>query len=591
MAPGWESFRAVWVLDFEFVAHPGERPDPICMVAHELKSGRIVRLWREELRARRESPLPVGPDVLHVTFFGSAEWGCYLALGWPIPSRILDLFVEFRLHTNFALGKAERAKLLPGGNGLLGAAGFFGIDAMETAEKEANRKLIMGDGLWTVETRARVLDYCQADVRTTGRLFRAMLPGIDLPRALIRGRYMAAVARMEYLGVPIDVETFGRLRDRWEEIKGEIVRADDRFGLFDGVSFKEGRLNAFLAQRGLWWPRFASGRPMLDDDTFKAMVSFYPELVPVRKVRAALAGTRLFHNLAVGRDGRNRVLLSPFGTSTGRNAPRNARFIFGPSAWARGLIRPDPGMALAYVDYASQEFAIAGYLSGDRAMIDAYESGRDVYLAFGARAGVVPSDATKASHGPQRKLLKAAVLGSQYGLGVDGLAHQIGRSRVEAWDLLEACRRASPDYWRWSDGAVRLAMATGRLHTCLGWATIVRPETRPTSLLNWPIQAHAAEMLRLACCMLTEWGVGVCAPVHDAVLVEAPADRIDDVTAETQTVLAEASGIVLGGPTLRSDVKTVRWPDRLLDDDSRAFWDRLMGYLTAPVRVVQPVRS
>jgi DNA polymerase I-like protein with 3'-5' exonuclease and polymerase domains len=234
---------------------------------------------------------------------------------------------------------------------------------------------------------------------------------------------------------------------------------------------------------------------------------------------------------------------------------------------------------LSYCDFTSQEFAIAGYLSGDTVMIDAYESGRDVYLAFGARAGLVPDDATKATHGAERKLLKAALLGSQYGLGADGLAYQIGRSRTEARELLEACRRASPAYWRWSDGAVRLAMTTGRLDTCLGWATVVHPRTRPTSLLNWPIQSHAAEMLRLACCMLTERDIRVCAPVHDAVLVEAPADRIDEVTAETRAVLAEASGIVLGGPSLRSDAQTVRFPDRLLDDDSRAFWVRLTGYL------------
>jgi hypothetical protein len=406
---------------------------------------------------------------------------------------------------------------------------------------------------------------------------------IDLPRALIRGRYTPAVARMEHRGIPIDVETFEHLRDRWDTIKLEIVRAEDRLGLFDGASFGESRFDALLAHRGLWWPRFPSGRPILDDDTFKAMVGFHPELAPVRKIRQTLAETRLFRNLSVGRDGRNRTLLSPFGTSTGRNAPGNGRFIFGPSAWVRGLIQPGPGMALAYVDFTSQEFAIAGYLAGDRNMIDAYESGRDVYLAFGARAGVVPVDATKATHGPERKLLKAAVLGSQYGLGADGLARQIGRSRTEARELLEACRRASPDYWRWSEGAVRLAMATGRLHTCLGWATIVHPRTRPTSLLNWPIQSHAAEMLRLACCLLTERGVRVCAPVHDAVLIEAQAAEIDGATAETQAVLAEASGIVLGGPTLRSDAQIVRFPDRLLDDDSGAFWGRLMGYLDEPL--------
>jgi hypothetical protein len=78
-------------------------------------------------------------------------------------------------------------------------------------------------------------------------------------------------------------------------------------------------------------------------------------------------------------------------------------------------------------------------------------------------------------------------------------------------------------------------------------------------------------------------GVRVCAPVHDAVLIEAPADEIDGATAETQAVLAAASGIALGGPTLRSDAQIVRFRDRLLDDDSGAFWGRLMGFLAGPL--------
>ena len=49
-------FDEVIVADFEFHQSPGELPDPICMVARELVSGRVHRLWSEELRARREAP-------------------------------------------------------------------------------------------------------------------------------------------------------------------------------------------------------------------------------------------------------------------------------------------------------------------------------------------------------------------------------------------------------------------------------------------------------------------------------------------------------------------------------------------------------
>ena len=57
--------------------------------------------------------------------------------------------------------------------------------------------------------------------------------------------------------------------------------------------------------------------------------------------------------------------------------------------------------------------------------------------------------------------------------------------------------------------------------------------------------------------------------------------RIDDVVAETQEAMAEASAVVLDGFRLRSDVKIVRWPDRYMDERGREFWGRVMALLPA----------
>ena len=90
--------REIWVIDFEFFAPPGDRPLPVCMVAVEMNSRRRLRLWGEELRL---CPFdPTRTDVLFVTFFGSAEFGCFQVLGWPLPARTIDLYVEFSAHTN-----------------------------------------------------------------------------------------------------------------------------------------------------------------------------------------------------------------------------------------------------------------------------------------------------------------------------------------------------------------------------------------------------------------------------------------------------------------------------------------------------------
>ena len=93
------------------------------------------------------------------------------------------------------------------------------------------------------------------------------------------------------------------------------------------------------------------------------------------------------------------------------------------------------------------------------------------------------------------------------------------------------------------------------------------------------IEANGAEMLRLACCLATEMGVNVVAPIHDAVMVEGPIDLIDDIVARTQAAMVEASEVVLDGFRLRTDAKIVKYPDRLLDDKTRPMWDRILGVL------------
>ena len=60
------------------------------------------------------------------------------------------------------------------------------------------------------------------------------------------------------------------------------------------------------------------------------------------------------------------------------------------------------------------------------------------------------------------------------------------------------------------------------------------------SLRNFPMQGNGAEMLRLACCPATERGIEVCAPVHDAVLICAPLDRLDTDVARMKDAMREA---------------------------------------------------
>ena len=82
-------------------------------------------MWRGEFGAA--PPFPIGPDTLFVAYYASAELGCFRALGWPMPARILDLFTEFRDRTN--------GLTTPAGAGLVGALVYFGLDTIGATRK------------------------------------------------------------------------------------------------------------------------------------------------------------------------------------------------------------------------------------------------------------------------------------------------------------------------------------------------------------------------------------------------------------------------------------------------------------------------
>ena len=172
------SFREVWAVDFEFHAPAGERPDPICLIARELGSGRTLRLWQDELKTLDQAPYSTDSDALFVAYYASAEFGCHLALGWPLPVNVLDLFCEFRLLTN--------GRRTPCGAGLLGALVYFGLGGAEAQHKTDMRDLAIRGGPWTEQERADLLEYCESDVLALDRMLPKMAPHIDLPRALLR---------------------------------------------------------------------------------------------------------------------------------------------------------------------------------------------------------------------------------------------------------------------------------------------------------------------------------------------------------------------------------------------------------------------
>lgn len=167
-----DCFPAIWVADFQFSREPGERPVPLQFQAKELKTGRQLCLSGSQLN---NPPFSTGSDAFFAFFNAPAQLGCYLALNWPTPDNILDLLAETRCLTSGLSPPRDLA--------LKDALGWF---------KKS------GEGLEGLE-----------------QLLAEVMKKTQLDHALFRGRYTAAVAQMETIGIPIDMDLFLPLKESW----------------------------------------------------------------------------------------------------------------------------------------------------------------------------------------------------------------------------------------------------------------------------------------------------------------------------------------------------------------------------------------
>jgi hypothetical protein len=522
----------------------------------------------------------------------NAEGCCHLSLGQPLPKNVLDLSPEFKCQVN---GKGISRK----NQGLIGALQYFGLSTIAPKRKDAMRERIMKGWPFTAEEREQILNYCAEDVEMLRQLLFKLLPHIDLPIALHRGEFVGCLARSEHVGVPIDMEIFPPLADKktWREMRDSMVPLVDVNGIYvqdklGGWHWNNARFEELVVAEGINWPRKEeTGKFDLRRKTFERMAKAYPQQIePLRQLRYIRDKLRSIQ-LSVGRDGRNRTVLWPFSSKTSRTQPKAKHWIFSPAVWLRFLIKPEPGTAHAYIDYTSMEFGAAAALSGEHVssnnpMLDLYQSG-DPYLNFGQTVGQLARDAARDMPGVEAKRdqLKVMCLGTQYNMRALTLSTRLGVSYLEAHEMLQLHRGLFSQYWHWSEDWLHHSFSSGMMRTVYGWqcATGIT-EFSENTIRNWPIQSTCADIFRLAYVWGTRHGLTLIAPVHDAVLLEAPEDRIEADVALMREIMRRASRVVLnptadGTIELRTDAKIIRYPDRFTDKRGTELWETVLKLL------------
>jgi DNA polymerase-1 len=586
------NFREIVVGDFEYEVTDGDLPDVLCLVAHildeNLKLIRTVRVWREDFEST--PPFDIGDDTLFVAYSAWAELTCFMQLGWKFPVHIFDLHTAYLSVSNILLpfddiSKKPRKRLSD-------ACKAYGIEGWEDIDKPVIAQDI-GEGRWRDHGREAVLQYCEEDVMASATLLEKLLVG----RARLRpaesqlvmhwSNYSAkAVARIQARGMPIDMFLWNAVQENKAAVIQHLLhKFDPSYGSDDPIYTDAGewsysRFEAWLSRTGVvYWPRLESGALDTDGDAFR-MMSHLPGIEALHALRDSL-GVVVRAKLPIGRDGRNRPSLFPFCTASGRNA--HSKSLFNAHAGMRSFMAFPPDKIGVYLDWRTQEVGIAAALSGDQALMSAYNDG-DVYYSLARVCGLTDDPDKKRwknSNPAQRQRMKALQLAISYGMGVPSLARGLDRHPLIASAIIEKHKRQYPRFWEWRAERVTSAMLERQMDTVFGWPLYLSTSPNERTLFNFPMQGNGAEMLRLAASRMCEAGIVPNMLIHDGLLIEVD----DDAQVEQAREIMRASGReVCGGFEIGVDVdQRMEGGARFRDKRpmAQAMWRTMMEALQA----------
>ncbi len=366
-----------------------------------------------------------------------------------------------------------------------------------------------------------------------------LLKSIEIPLA-------STLADMEYRGFKVNADGIRNyskaLRDTEEKLAASIysmaghdfnINSPKQLGavLFDELGLRGGK-------------KTKTGYST-DADTLSRLVYAHPiisEILSYRQI-AKLRGTYgdALADMA-DKNGRIHTKLNQCGTATGRLSSSDPNLQNIPVRGELGrelrkyFIAENDDYVLIDADYSQIELRLLAHLSGDRAMIDAFNSGEDIHTTTASHVfGVDPSEITK----EQRTRAKAVNFGIVYGIGAFSLAQDIGTSKKEAEEYIREYFSAYPEVDRYLKETVENAETDGFTHTMFGRVRRI-PEIKSSNknvaafgrrvAMNSPIQGSAADIIKIAMInvsnALEESGLDarLIMQVHDELIVEASVD-------------------------------------------------------------------
>ena len=392
------------------------------------------------------------------------------------------------------------------------------------------------------------------------------------------------LAKMEMRGILLDKDA---LKTMSEELSVRLAALEEQICREVGYSFNINstqQLSAALFNTmGLIPPRTvkktAAGGYSTAADVLEEMRGQHPvigmilEYREIGKLKSTYTDTL---PESVDREtGRVHTSFSQTGTATGRLASSSPNLQNIPTRTELGkqirtAFTAAPGCRLLSVDYSQIELRIVAHMSGDEAMIAAFNSGQDIHAATAAAIyGCGIDEVTK----EQRRHAKAINFGLIYGMSSFGLSRSTGLTPSEASAFVKAYFEQFPKVKVFLDGLRVTAAEQGWVRTLAGrkryFPNLKREmnynlrNREEREAINAPVQGTSADILKAAMIRLPEelekrsLRASILLQVHDELMLECPEEELAETRDAVMDVMEHIT--TLSVPLLTEAKSGLNW--------------------------------
>lgn len=405
------------------------------------------------------------------------------------------------------------------------------------------------------------------------------------------------VSGMQQRGISINHDTAKALNEEYSILLAELKADLDEFFLknygLTNINYKSPQQMANIIYDRLGCVPFTKGRDKVPDrgtgeEVIEKLVEKYPQFIILKKLLIFRGTAKLLDTYIhaipsqVGKDGKLRGKFHSHGARTGRYSSsepnlQNIPAHYNPDTQKddsriRNLFVPTDGYVWISADYSQIEPRILAYRCDDYIMLNAYNTGRDLYSLMASQVYNVPYEQCLEAAGQtakeRRNSVKSLLLGIMYGRQAPAIAQELGITTKQAKEFLENFFIQYPNIKNYIDETIRMGTLQGYMTTIydrrrrlpeLNSSTdFIRIEAQRQGV-NSSIQGSSADITKKAMKsifhdeVLKSMDCHLVLTIHDEVVVEAPKDKIQEAGKRIRDLMIEAADILLSKMKVKCD--------------------------------------